>query len=195
MGMLRVVEPYTGLLWEKNLRNEFTGNFPWFETDQQPLIADFDQNGTMDVFAVSGYGTYTPDFLNIGRAFLLEAGLGTCPEWLMFRHDVNRTSYLSAEEVEMACAITGVEESYNSTVITISPNPNTGQFTIGYDFEASMKVRPIQVFNTLGQIVETILPLANSGNQEVILDQPPGLYFLCYKIGSQQFVKRMVIGN
>ncbi|GJM35887.1 MAG: hypothetical protein DHS20C18_48880 [Saprospiraceae bacterium] len=196
LGMLRVVEPYTGLIWEKNLKEEFTANFPYFETDHQPLIADFDQNGTLDIFAVAGYGTYIPDSLNIGRAFLLEAGPGNCPEWLMFRHDVNRTGYLSAEEVDLSCAITEVEESAFDDDINISPNPNSGEFILSYPLYSPKQITSITIHNALGQEVQRI-PLPAMPNQRVVqeitLQQAPGLYFVCIDFGVHRVVKRFVL--
>ncbi len=195
MGMLRAVEPYTGLLWEKNLRLEFANanNFPWFETDHQPLIADFDQNGTLDVFAVAGYGTFPPDSLNIGRAFMLEAGEGTCPEWLMFRHDVNRTGYLSTEEVEAACQLTSVKEHAGlSSGIDIFPNPSKGIFTISIDDVGAFA--KIKILDALGREVpfsETERTDSDAHLTEVSI-QHAGIYFVVLETKEGTVVWRQV---
>ncbi|MEL6834406.1 MAG: FG-GAP-like repeat-containing protein [Bacteroidota bacterium] len=200
MGVLRAVEPYTGLIWELNLREEFPNPdaFPWFETDHQPLIADFDQNGTTDVFAVAGYGTYEPDSLNTGRAFMIEAGEGTCPEWLMFRHDIRRTGFLPPEEVEEACAITNTETiEEQEREITIYPNPNQGAFQLILDMQESATVR-IELRNTLGQLV-TLLQETKlaAGEQELDISAPAGVtvgaYFLAIKVEQNWYYQRIVI--
>ena len=200
MGMLRAVEPYTGLIWEVNLRLEFedADDFPWFETDHQPLIADFDQNGTMDVFAVAGYGTYTPDSLNTGRAFMLEAGMGTCPEWLMFRHDVKRTGYLSPEEVEEACEVSSiVNTSLSANSIAVYPNPNKGVFTLELDLPINTEVS-VGLTDYLGRPIATLMPETSlSGFQQLPLQcpegLPAGLYFLEVAIDGGVVYHQMVV--
>lgn len=183
MGMVRIVEPYSGLIWEMSLREEFSPGLPYFEVDHGPLIADFDQNGTLDVFVVAGYGTYEPDSLNTGKAFMIEAGAGTCPEWLMFRHDIHRSGYLSAEEVEEACRVTSSEELDRSTEeIMVYPNPSTGNFTVEYFLNKNAVVQ-ISLFNTLQQKVDVL----ENGHQGAGKYQmtfslndklPSGIYFL-----------------
>lgn len=123
MGDVIAVEPYTGLIWQTNLLSEFPPGLPYFDVDHGPLVADFDQNGTMDVFVVAGYGTYTPDSMNTGKAFLLEAGNGVCPEWLMFRQDVYRSGYLSQNDIDSSCSevLSNDEELFSDW--TVYPNP------------------------------------------------------------------------
>jgi outer membrane protein assembly factor BamB len=152
MGKVRAIEPYNGLIWEINLLDYFEDGLPWFEADSQPLIADFDQNGTMDVFVSGGYGTYTPDAQNTGSAFMLEAGVGTCPEWLMFRHDVHRTGYLSAEEVEEACEEVSIDENASSQQIEIYPNPTDDLLNISV-LMPGIDVVDIQVTDLMGKQV------------------------------------------
>ena len=189
MGMLRVVEPYSGLLWELNLRDEFeyANEFPWFEADHQPLIADFDQNGTMDVFVVAGYGTYIPDSLNTGKAFMVEAGMGNCPEWLMFRHDAKRTAYLSAEEVEAACLLDGTTSTSGFFGnVSLFPNPHSGFFTLEFDLTQKSNVK-IDLLDQLGRTIYHLVPVANMvGYQQLQLQYPTnlsaGTYFLRLEI-------------
>lgn len=110
MGEVIAVEPYNGLLWNLDLSPQFSSALPYLLVDHGPLVADFDRNGTMDVFIVAGYGTYTPDSLNTGKAFMIEAGSGSCPEWLMFRHDVLRTGYLPQSEIDSLCVTVNVPQ-------------------------------------------------------------------------------------
>ncbi len=103
MGDVIAVEPYTGLLWKTNLKSYLPSGLPYFDVNHGPLVADFDKNGKMDVFVVVGYGTYTPDSQNCGKAIMLEAGKGQCPEWLMFRQDIQRSGFLSAQDIKASC--------------------------------------------------------------------------------------------
>jgi outer membrane protein assembly factor BamB len=204
MGMLRAVEPYTGLIWEINLREQFENmdNFPWFETDHQPLVADFDQNGTMDVFAVAGYGTYTPDDLNTGKAFMIEGGVGTCPEWLMFRQDVLRTGYLSEEEIAASCMpSTTTEPEWNASNVRVFPNPNSGLFSLELELElAESTTVQVQLMNTLGIQLNTLIPQQELiGRQQFSIqlpeDIPAGLYYLLIELDGQAVLFRNVVVN
>lgn len=132
MGDVIAVEPYTGLLWKLNLRSNFSSGLPYFDVNHGPLVADFNKNGKMDVFVVAGYGTYTPDSLNCGKAFMIEAGNGKCPEWLMFRQDIVRSGYLSKQDIDSSCKkVNGIENlTAQIPEMRIAPNPSHDDITI-----------------------------------------------------------------
>lgn len=129
MGDLMVIEPNNGLVWQYDMLQFMPPGLPYFDLDHQPLIADFDQNGTLDIFVAGGYGTYTPDAQNTGKAFMVEAGIGTCPEWLMFRQDILRSGYISDAEIQQSCNSVGVIE--------------------GLSFEGSFDVYPVPTAETV----------------------------------------------
>lgn len=131
MGEVIAVEPFTGLVWNYDSDTLLPPGLPYWEVDHGPVIADFDQNGTMDVFVVSGYGTYTPDSQNVGMAFSINAGTNAdrCPQWLMFRQDVHRTGYLSSEYIDENCLLLNAE-SPEPLGIQVYPNPNSGSFAV-----------------------------------------------------------------
>ena len=59
--------------------------------DSGPVIADFDNNGTLDVFFVAGKGTSDKTRAeNYGRAYALSIGKGE-GIWPMFRGNLRRT--------------------------------------------------------------------------------------------------------
>ena len=83
-GILRVVRGDTGQsIWAYDLEAHYG---KYFEIGHAPVIADFDNDGKLDVFVVGGYGVYPPDD-NHGRAYALTAGDGSGPGWPMFRYD------------------------------------------------------------------------------------------------------------
>ncbi len=177
MGDVIAVEPYSGLIWKTNILSSFPSGLPYLMVDHGPLAADFDHNGTMDVFVVAGYGTYIPDSLNTGKAFMLEAGIGQCPEWLMFRQDVKRTGYLSALEIAKACdkQVNEPKQLSNEFLLEIYPNPAIASISI-----STLMGNSIKIYNALGQIVysftikqeETILDVSDcaSGAYLVVSD-------------------------
>ena len=198
MGGLQVVEPYTGLIWQQDLMDFFPDEpYPWFEADHQPLIADFDQNGTLDIFIVAGYGTYEPDSLNTGKAFLIEAGEGRCPEWLMFRQDIRRTGYLSTSDIEASCAITSITESVTEhDGIRIYPNPSKEAVYIEYSLDEKSKV-DITVFDVLGRSVKTLESQVLSAGSYVLEwnDQLSGVFMCQIRINDKKYVERVVRNN
>ncbi len=173
MGDVIAVEPYTGLIWQTNLLNQFPPGLPYFLVDHGPLVADFDQNGTMDVFIVAGYGTYVPDSLNTGKAFMLEAGIGQCPEWLMFRQDEHRSAYLSAADIATSCAeVLSVEETDNQAApMLVYPNPASHTVNITTPIGHS-----VTIYNVLGELVNSFI--AQDVNTKLNISNWPAGIFL-----------------
>lgn len=173
MGDVIAVEPYSGLIWQHNLLQYFPPGLPYFMVDHGPLVADFDQNGSMDVFIVAGYGTYTPDSQNCGKAFMIEAGNGQCPEWLMFRQDVQRSGYLSHQDIDQSCSeVLSVTPVASDNGVIVYPNPFTELFTVvttgGYSLE---------VLDLSGRVIETHTSLSNTYAIDASYWQP-GMYIV-----------------
>lgn len=72
-------------VWTYDLEAHYGDEF-W--VDHGPAIADFDEDGKLDVFFVGGYGVSDPEDDNYGRAYALTAGEGNGDGWEMFRHDL-----------------------------------------------------------------------------------------------------------
>jgi len=159
MGDVIAVQPFSGLIWQTNLLQYFPPGLPYFDVDHGPLVADFDHNGTMNVFVVAGYGTYTPDSQNTGKAFMIEAGTGKCPEWLMFRQDAYRSGYLSQQDADSSCSVVLIapEHATESFDLTLYPNPTCDELfvTMNKGIFDTKKLR-LSIYNVNGQ--EIILP-------------------------------------
>ena len=100
-----------------------------FEVDNAPIIADFDHDGTLDLFIIGGKGrsdSTTPN--DYGYAFCLSWGVGHGPAWTMFRHDEQRTGCL--------CDANGLplnmlpESTSNKNGLLLYPNPSQGSFVL-----------------------------------------------------------------
>lgn len=143
MGKVMAIEPYKGLIWEFQTGSYLPSGLPYWDADHGPLLSDFDRNGSMDVFIMSGYGTYIPDSQNVGKAFMLEAGTGTCPEWLMFRQNVHRTGYLSPDYVDSVCMPVSKQAELNGSESIFHAYPNPAQNTLCLSPVPEGKVRVI----------------------------------------------------
>jgi len=128
MGKVRAIEPFVGTLWTFDALPyfpTFPSIIPYISASNAPLVADFDGDNALDVFFVMGYGTYTVDANNTGMAFMIKGGTGNCPEWTMFRHDQNRSGYISASEVNTQCSIINDvgQKELTELSVKISPQP------------------------------------------------------------------------
>lgn len=156
MSRFRAVQPYVGLIWEIDLGALLPPGLPYHEADHGPLIADFDQDGKAEVFTVAGYGTYTPDSQNTGIAFMLEAGAGVCPEWLMFRQDVFRSGYLSPADIEAGCdtAMTGTGPMEGATTeLQVYPNPAIGSVVVVEGEVGADEWMEVRMIDLAGKVV------------------------------------------
>jgi outer membrane protein assembly factor BamB len=89
-GILRVLRGDNGqVVWSYDLQAHYGSTF---EMDHAPVIADFDDDGRLDIFIIGGYGTSSTPELNHGRAYALSAGEGTGKGWPMFRHDLRHSA-------------------------------------------------------------------------------------------------------
>ena len=158
MGKVEAVEPFTGALWTFNTLPYFPNyptTIPYILSDNAPLVADFDNDGALDVFFVMGYGTYTVNPNSTGIAFMIKGGVGTCPEWTMFRHDHNRTGYISTAEVNTQCSIiNGIKENSSTQLnVKLSPLPFTDKIKISVS-GMNMKKATLTIKDLQGRVIE-----------------------------------------
>ncbi|MCC7302837.1 MAG: VCBS repeat-containing protein [Bacteroidia bacterium] len=168
-GKVRALNGNNGsLIWTVDLAAHYGD--PDFELDHAPLVADFDGDDTLDVFIVGGHAEY-PNFQNdFGRAYLISAGKGNGPDWLMFQRDVYRQSSLCTY------SSVGVQESAGSPPLTVFPNPFSGSANIV--LASPVTHAELNVYDLNGQRVKH---LAGISGQSIVLersDLPAGMYFL-----------------
>lgn len=137
-GHVTVLKGSNGsLIWDIDLEAHIGKSF---DIDHAPLVADFDGDGKIDVFVVGGHSEYPAFQNNYGRAYLLTAGTGKGPDWLMFQHDVRRKS-------SMCDAPLGNEDvtSGNGGVsMQLYPNPAAGTVMIETSVEGRLEIRSIE---------------------------------------------------
>ncbi len=183
LSRVRAIEAYNGLLWEINLGNYLPSGLPYHEADHGPVIADFDNDGNMEVFVVAGYGTYTPDSQNTGIAFALDGGTGGyCPEWLMFRQDIKRSGYLSpAEEAESCDTTMTVVDDPELGALRAFPNPTWDRLVVEADLWA--EEGDLRIVDLQGRTLFRELIPAGSGQIRKLLalremGLAPGMYII-----------------
>lgn len=198
LSRVRAIEAYNGLLWEINLGNHLPSGLPYHEADHGPIIADFDDDGNMEVFVVAGYGTYTPDSQNTGIAFALDGGTGGyCPEWLMFRQDIKRSGYMSPADEAESCdtTMTALEDEI-PLELNVYPNPTWGRVVVEGDIsedQAKLMVIDIQGRILFSETVESV-----NGRLRKLLDLEelglvPGLYGVIVETQNRREVIKVIL--
>ncbi|MBK7669339.1 MAG: PQQ-binding-like beta-propeller repeat protein [Sphingobacteriaceae bacterium] len=177
MGKVYAVEPFLGNLWTFDALSYFPtypSTVPYISADNAPLVSDFDGDGMLDVFFVMGYGTYTVNQNATGKAFMVKGGVGTCPEWLMFRYDQKRSGYLPKADILSQCAVTGIKSQPTiESQIKIYPNPATNILNIGSIYNS--KIEWVVVLDILGR---KVLELKGNKSQINIEALEQGIYQL-----------------
>jgi outer membrane protein assembly factor BamB len=105
-GTLRVLRGNNGsILWTHNLQAHYGRPF---EMDHAPIIADFNEDDSLDVFIIGGYGTSSQPQNNHGRAYCLTLGAGNGPDWPMFRHDPQHSALYTGPQYNVALSLTPI---------------------------------------------------------------------------------------
>ncbi len=156
-----VLSAYSGtspdLIWEINLEDHY-GNT--FDIDHAPVLADFNDDGKVDVFIVGGYGTSSVPADNHGRAYALTAGEGNGPGWPMFRHDTYRSAFLDTGGTGSG------EEQYPDHVLAAEcyPNPFTITIFIRYEIPVAGEA-DLRLYDLAGRMVRHLETGTGSSGQ------------------------------
>lgn len=157
------------LIWSKDLSAHY-GN-PDFTFDNAPLVADFDNDDSLEVFIVGGYTEY-PNFQNnYGRAYMITVGKGNGPDWLMFQHDIRRQSSLCEYTTS---AVNENPEQKNE--IRIFPNPSNTSTTIQFQ-NPKNENHTLIIYNATGQLVQKIGNITGTEVKVESINLPSGFYF------------------
>lgn len=170
-----------------------------FDIDHAPLIGDFDQDGSMDVFIVGGRTTY-PDTLetNYGRAYAISTESPGGPDWPMFRHDVRRSGTVPIIDTSTISISSPKVDDY---FLEVYPNPASHYFNVEFKLKKNAYIR-IQLADVSGKMIQTIsdeFEKAGSHYQKVNfgIDQemnlPPGLYFLSFQTDREIISKKLIV--
>lgn len=174
-GVLYALNGNNGsLIWNLDLRAHYGD--PLFQLNHAPVVADFDNDDTLDVFVVGGYGIYSATNMtgNFGRAYMVSAGKGNGPNWLMFQRDIRRQSSL--------CFSTATnikdENVFNNESLTISPNPSNSNIKFSLKNKGNYNLR---IYNSSGKLVHESNYISTENIKLNINDWPSGIYFSVLK--------------
>lgn len=172
-------------IWSKDLAAHY-GN-PEFGFDNAPLVADFDNDGLLDIFVVGGYSEY-PEFQNgFGRAYMLSIGAGNGPDWLMFQREIWRQSSV-CDNFPLFVNETNVIKSK----VIFFPNPSQSSITFQFPNSDNNPLTLI-IYNALGQTVQKFENIAGSEIRVKTNEWSPGLYYFRLQnktkiIGQDKFI-------
>jgi len=167
-GKLIALKGSTGqALWSLDLAAHY-GDV--FKLEHAPVVGDFNNNDTLDVFIVGGKTDYPAFQNNYGRAYAVEVGKGSGPNWPMFQYDPYRTGNLCALQ---QTPISSIPKKVNS----VFPNPAQSGERIFISSHLNLEQASYFIFDLSGKnigkgsIVENSLQLATDIKQGIYLLQ------------------------
>ena len=177
------------LIWSLDLAAHY-GN-PNFEIDHGPVIADFNNDGLLDVFVVGGH-TEFPDFSgNYGRAYAITTNSLGGPDWLMFRRDSTRSGTVPINISTPLADPEGIEFDFK-----LFPNPSKGIVAVELDLVAHRSLS-LNVYDSKGRLVETPLDGKDLNERKLFLNEKglysKGIYLAVLNIDSSTFTRKFLI--
>ncbi len=177
-GNLIVLNGNNGtLIWNLDLAAHIGKTF---DINHAPLIADFDQDGKIDIFIVGGNTDYPNFQTNYGRAYMVTAGNGNGPDWLMFQHDLRRKSSMCDAPLSNPT----IENKSNN--IQVYPNPASQSFTILSEDLGELQIRTIT-----GEFVSHSL-LTQPKTTFNISNLASGIYIINIQTPNYNFVQKLI---
>jgi hypothetical protein len=99
-------------------------------------------------------------------------------------------SVVSGAATGTRCLV-GIDEIENNNVLSIFPNPSTGNITIVFQNELQKGV--IEIFNSIGQKVYSEKISSSISRKEINLNAAAGIYFVKVNDGEKVFTKKLII--
>lgn len=181
-----------GLLWSIDLRADY-GN-PLFGLEHGPLIADFNNDDTLDIFVVGGHTDY-PDIQNdFGRAYAIQAGVGNGPDWTMFQHDLARGNCVCPDSA--SSSVPPLDASVFSA--SAFPNPFSESVFFNVFLEKNMMLTAVVYDQQGNQVAQLTRGLASAGPHQFSWQGgalPDGVYYCRVVAGDRAVIKKLVLGK
>ncbi|MCX6310824.1 MAG: FG-GAP-like repeat-containing protein [Bacteroidetes bacterium] len=182
------------LLWNINLRTDYGDSS--YSLEHGPVISNFRNDDTLDVFVAGGYANYPNIQTDFGRAYAIKIGKSPGPAWTMFQHDYTRSNCICTPTP------TGIiSQEMNSLNISDAPNPFTEKIVFNISLDKNTTVNAA-VFDMQGVAVKTFSDeTLATGNYQYIWqgkddggnNLPAGIYFFRITAGNFSSVKKVVL--
>jgi outer membrane protein assembly factor BamB len=182
------------LLWDINLRTDYGDSS--YSLQQGPVISDFRNDDTLDVFVAGGYANYPNIQTDFGRAYAIKIGKSPGPAWTMFQHDYWRSNCMCNPSP------TGMDfPNENSLNVSSAPNPFSENIVFNISLDKNV-VMNASVFNMQGVAVKIFSDATmNAGNYQYTWEGkdnngnelPSGIYFFRVTAGNYSSVKKIVL--
>ena len=101
-----------------------------FDAEHGPLVADFNNDGWLDVFAAGGHAEYPEIENNYGGVYMVSWGAGNGPDWTMFQRDYRRTACVCNDSLLEVAAPVSVENILPQTSVNVYPTLFENHITI-----------------------------------------------------------------
>ena len=141
---------------------------PNFSLDHGIVVADFDDDGILDLFVTGGYGVSDPTIAdNFGRAYCISTGGSGGPDWLMFRRDSVRSGTVPIEAMSSTKTTDKIQPQ-----IQVYPNPvNDVAFL---ESAEHINIRSIKLLDMAGRLIKNLPTSKRLDLADII----PGQYLL-----------------
>ena len=160
-----------------------------FDIRHGAIIADFNQDDTLDIFVVGGHAEYPDIHNNYGRAYAISWGKGRGPEWKMFRRDHLRSACVCNDSL-----LTNINKPLTQTSdieIGIYPNPANDVLYL-YSTERIELNGPIELLDMSGRRVKVLISnkLLQKGRTKFsVADMEDGVYLV--KMESKELTRTL----
>lgn len=118
-----------------------------FDIDHGPVIADFDLDGSLDVFMVGGHTKFPNIEGNYGRAYAISVGQGSGPDWPMFRRDINRQACVCPDS---SMSTGGLALAGENVMFHHYPNPVRDQLSFNFRLDKASELR-LEILDLAGK--------------------------------------------
>jgi len=187
------------LIFQLQGNSEFTNLWIGNCSGQATIDVTFNDNGS----ALPGggtpcgdpiTGTYAPESTTTSIAEIFAAGTQGTFDLAVVDFFTGNIGTLNSWEIEICYTQALSTLDFEIENLSIFPNPNNGEFTIGFDSNSGEEVT-IKVYDLRGRAIFTERFTSHSRFEEVITlrDAQPGMYLLNIIDGAQKTIKKIIV--
>lgn len=143
-----------------------------FELESAPLIADFNNDGTLDAFVAGGHAEYPDIENNFGMAYMVSWSNGNGPDWKMFRRDYHRSACICNDSLLNAQEPVAIQQPPAENLVQIYPNPANTQLHVVCTGDG---LKSIMLIDIAGNTVRVLNAVDKAMDLDIAM-LPTGIY-------------------